>query len=239
MVGDSEKVVAIIPARAGSKGIVNKNVIDINGKPLVAYSIEHALKCPEIDRVIVSTDGEHIAEVAREYGAEVPFMRPKELAEDHVLDWPVFEHALKWLEENEGYRAEYVVHLRPTAPYRKDGWLSSCLNDLVRHPDAHSIRSVSLVNQHPYRVFSIDDEGYLDPVMKHEHPEPYLLRRQDLPDNFYYNCVIDITRRSTIFDLKSMTGSKMLPFIIPQDDVIDLDTPLDLEILNKVFIDKL
>lgn len=233
------KTIAIIPARAGSKGIKNKNVLNIGGKPLIAYSIEHALKCPSVGRVIVSTDSEDIARIAKDYGADVPFIRPTDLAEDHVLDLPVFVHALDYLKEAEGYQPEIVVHLRPTAPYRKTEWTEDCIRILAENPEAQSVRSVSLVNQHPYRVFEIDAGGYLVPVMKDRHPEPYLLRRQDLPDNYYYNCVIDVTRYSTICDSGSMTGNRMLPYIIPQDDVIDLDTPLDLEILEKVFIHKL
>jgi CMP-N-acetylneuraminic acid synthetase len=94
---------------------------------------------------------------------------------------------------------------------------------------ADSVRSVSLVHQHPYRMFRIQADGFLDPIMLHEHPEPYLLRRQDLPPMYYYNCVIDVTWRRTILDKKSMTGSRILPFEMNADDVLDIDTPRDLE----------
>ena len=190
-------VVAIIPARGGSKGIKRKNLVPIAGKPLVAHSIRHALDATLIDRVIVSTEDSEIAEASRAAGAEVPFMRPDDLAGDQVLDLPVFEHALRWLEEH-GDVPEIIVHLRPTAPYRKQGWIDEAIALLREHPTADSVRSVSRVDQHPWRVFEIAEDGFLDPLMKAKHPQPYLLRRQDLPPLYYYNCVIDVTRRSTI-----------------------------------------
>ena len=227
--------VSIIPARGGSKGIPRKNIIDFNGKPLIAHSIEHALNANLGGRVIVSTDDEEIAEISRSFGAEVPFIRPKELAEDHVLDLPVFVHALKWLKDEEGFDPEIVIHLRPTAPYRKPEWIDEAVKLLLEHPEADSVRSVSEPDKHPYRIFELDSHGFLDPIMKHRHPEPYLLRRQDLPKMFYYNCVIDITRPQTIFEKASMTGDRLFPYIMNPDDVIDIDSPRDLEIAKALF----
>lgn len=227
-------VLAIIPARGGSKGIRRKNLVPIAGRPLVVHSVAHALAASLITRVIVSTDDPEIAAVARAAGAEVPFMRPAPLAEDHVLDLPVFVHALEWLDQHEQYRPEIVVHLRPTTPYRRPEWIDAAIAELTSHPDADSVRSVSRVDQHPYRVFKIGADGYLDPLMKHEHSQPYLLRRQDLPPLYYYNCVIDVTRRSTILDKQSMTGDRILPWVMKSDDVIDIDTPRDLEFARFV-----
>lgn len=231
-------IIAIIPARGGSKGIKLKNLVDVNGYPLIYYSIKHALDCKLIDRVIVSTDHPGIAEVSKKFGAEVPFMRPIELAEDHVLDFPVFEHTLRQLETDEKYFADIIVHLRPTAPYRKTEWLTKSIQNLIESEEADSIRSVSPVRQHPYRMFEIKD-GFLSPLMKDQHPEPYLLRRQDLPSLFYYNCVIDVTKRRTLMEKRSMTGTKILPFLMSDEDTVDVDTPLDLEIVRHVFKDKL
>jgi N-acylneuraminate cytidylyltransferase len=221
-------VVAIIPARGGSKGINRKNLVPLAGMPLVAHSIKHALEARTVERVIVSTEDAEIADVARAHGAEVPFLRPMELAEDHVLDLPVFEHALHWLEEHEGYRPETVVHLRPTAPVRKEGWIDAAVEQLIANPRADALRSVSLVEQHPWRVFKLGEDLMLDPLMKAEHPQPYLLRRQDLPPLYYYNCVIDVTRRSTILDKQSMTGDHLQGWVMDPNDVLDIDTPKDL-----------
>ena len=228
------KILTIIPARGGSKGIRLKNLSKIYGKPLVAYSIEHSLASKLINRTIVSTDNEEIAKVSEEYGAEIPIFRSKELAGDDVLDFPVFEHMLTYLKKEENYEPEIVVHLRPTSPYREPKWIDSAINLLVENPSADSVRSVSEPSQHPYRVFEIKNK-YLHPLMNERHPEPYLLRRQDLPKMYYYNCVIDVTKPSTIFNKKSMTGDKMLPYIMKRDDSIDIDTPMDLE-FAKVFL---
>jgi N-acylneuraminate cytidylyltransferase len=228
------KILTIIPARGGSKGIRLKNLSKIYGKPLVAYSIEHSLASKLINRTIVSTDNEEIAKVSEEYGAEIPIFRSKELAGDDILDFPVFEHMLTYLKKEENYEPEIVVHLRPTSPYREPKWIDSAINLLVENPSADSVRSVSEPSQHPYRVFEIKNK-YLHPLMNERHPEPYLLRRQDLPKMYYYNCVIDVTKPSTIFNKKSMTGDKMLPYIMKREDSIDIDTPMDLE-FAKVFL---
>jgi CMP-N,N'-diacetyllegionaminic acid synthase len=225
-----KQVLAIIPARGGSKGIKRKNLVRILGKPLVVHSIEHALASECITRTIVSTEDHEIADVSRAAGAEVPFMRPDNLAGDTVLDLPVFQHVLEELREREGYTPDLIVHLRPTAPLRKHSWIDIAVGLLSANPEANSVRSVSMPAQHPYRVFRIDGRGYLDPIMKHEHPTPFLLRRQDLPPMYYYNCVIDVTRPSTIEKMQSTTGDNILPFIMNANEVIDVDSPQDLAI---------
>ena len=235
---DFHEVLAIIPARGGSKGIPRKNLVKINDIPLIGYSIEHAGKSQTITRTVVSTEDPEIKAVALSFGAEV-IDRPMELAEDHVLDLPVFEQVLQYLSEHEGYKPDLIVHLRPTSPYRQPEWIDEAVELLISHPDADAVRSVSVPEKHPYRMFYICEDGYLDPIMKHEHPMPYLLRRQDLPDVFYYNCVIDVTRPETIKFKASMTGDKILPFIMNPSDVFDLDTPQDLQMIKDFLRNKL
>ncbi len=232
------EVLAIIPARGGSKGIKRKNLIDFRGKPLIVHSIEHALNSKSITRVIVSTEDAEIKSVALSAGAQVPFDRPAELAADHVLDIPVFQHALKWLKDNENYEPQIVVHLRPTTPYRKPHWIDEAVELMENNPQADSVRSVSEPEKHPYRMFSIDNQGWLNPIMKHEHPVPYLLRRQDLPPVYYYNCVIDVTKPQTIFGKDSMTGDKILPYIMNPDDVMDIDSLRDLKLAEFLLREK-
>lgn len=224
------QVLAIIPARGGSIGIPRKNLAVLRGQPLIAHSIAHALAARSVNRTLVSTDDEEIRRVAMECGAEAPFSRPAELAGDHVLDLPVFEHALRFLQEREGYQPDLVVHLRPTAPLRKAGWVDEAVRLLSDIPDADSLRSVSAPAAHPYRIFRIGPDGYLDPIMSHEHPLPFLLRRQELPPMYYYNCVIDVTRPSTVFGKHSMTGDRILPFVMDPNEVFDIDSVRDLEI---------
>jgi len=223
-------IVAIIPARGGSKSIPRKNLALLNGKPLVAHSIEHALQAASVTRVIVSTEDDEIAVTAERFGAEVPFRRPAALAADDILDLPVFLHALDWLETERGDTPDLLVHLRPTAPHRPPGSIDAAVQALQRCPEADSVRSVSPIIQHPYRAFIIGADGFLDPIMKHEHPVPHLLRRQDLPPVHYYNCVIDVTRPRTLREKKSMTGDKILPYLMDVDEVFDIDSPRDLEI---------
>lgn len=231
----NRSTLAIIPARGGSKGIPRKNLTPYLGRPLVAHSISHGLAAMTVQRVVVSTDDDEIAAVARAAGAEVPFMRPAELAGDEVLDWPVFHHVLTELDRREGYRPDLVVHLRPTTPHREPAWIDEAVELLWSRPEADSVRSVSPPDQHPYRIFRIDEHGMLEPVMKHEHPTPYLLRRQDLPTMYHYNCVLDVTRASTIEKLRSMTGAAMLPYVMRRDDVVDIDAPRDLVIAEALF----
>jgi N-acylneuraminate cytidylyltransferase len=197
----------------------------------------HAQAARSVTRVVVSTEDEEIAGVARALGADVPFLRPRELAEDDVLDLPVFAHVLSVLAERERYRPDVVVHLRPTAPYRRAEWIDQAVQALVARADATSLRSVSPPVAHPYRMFTIDSEGLLDPLMKHVHPEPYLLRRQDLPPVWHYNCVLDVTRPATI-EGGSMTGARILPFPMSAEDVVDIDTPRDLAIARHLFGDE-
>jgi CMP-N,N'-diacetyllegionaminic acid synthase len=234
----NQSVLALIPARGGSKGILRKNLRKVGDHSLVGWSCKHAMESQYIDRCIVSSDDMEIINEAKHYNAETPFIRPLSLAQDHILDLPVFEHALTWLKTNENWRPEIVVHLRPTTPYRQAVWIDQMIEILVTRPCADAIRSVSLVSQHPYRVNEIDEEGYLVPIMKHRHPNPSLLRRQDHPPMYFYNCVIDVSYTRTIIDKKSMTGSKLLPWVMPQDDVIDIDSKSDLDFARYFFSQK-
>ena len=222
-------VLAVIPARGGSKGIPGKHLRRIAGRSLVEWSIAHALEAPSVDRVIVTTDSEEIRAQALAAGAEAPFLRPAELAGDDILDQPVFEHTLRWLETEEGGMPETLVHLRPTSPFRRPGWIDAAVAVLHGTPEADAVRSVSEVTQHPYRVFEIDEAGMLLPIMLHRHENPPLLRRQELPPMYYYNCVIDVTRAATVLEKQSMTGDRLAPWIMSADEVIDIDNYRDIE----------
>ena len=164
------------------------------------------------------------------------FLRPAYLAEDDILDKPVFDSVLKKLEKD-GYFPEIIVHLRPTSPHREISWIDEAIQLLIDNPEADSVRSVSPPEQHPYRVFRINNDGYLDPIMRNDHPKPYDLRRQELPPLYYYNCVLDVTRYVTIHDKKSMTGDRILPYIMDENDVIDIDTFRDLQIAKILYED--
>ena len=169
------EVLALIPARSGSKSIPDKNIGRVAGKPLLAYSIEHVLAAPSITRTIVSTDSE-----ARQYEAEVPFLRPAEFAQDLSTDLEVFTHALRWLAEHEGYRPDLCVHLRPTYPVRKIEDIEAVVQILVDHPELHSVRSVAPAPDPPMKMWFRDEDGRLSPVVEagprdaHSLPPTYL-----------------------------------------------------------------
>ena len=154
-------VLAIIPARSGSKSVKDKNIRLMDGKPMHAYSIEHAQKAQCIDRIIVSTDSEEYAAIARQYGAETPFLRPAEYATDTALDYDVFLHVLTYLEREEGYIPELVVQLRPTYPIRRICDIENMVNYLRNHPEIDSMRCVAPAKEVAYKMWHMDDQGLL------------------------------------------------------------------------------
>src|ERR1051325_3787925 len=152
------EVLALITARGGSKGIPRKNIRSFAGYPLIAWSIAAAKQSSCVTRLIASTDDPEIAAVAREYGAETPFLRPAELAQDNTTDLPVFEHALQWLEENESYQPEIVMQLRPTSPIRPKTCVDKSAEILMKHEDADCVRGVVPAGQNPHKMWRFAGE---------------------------------------------------------------------------------
>jgi YrbI family 3-deoxy-D-manno-octulosonate 8-phosphate phosphatase len=221
------EVLAIIPARGGSKSIPRKNIRPFAGHPLLAYSIAAGLKAERVTRVIVSTDDEEIAGVSRAYGAEVPFLRPAELAGDSTPDFPVFKQALDWLGEHEGYSPEVVVQLRPTSPLRPVDCVDRAVALLLEHPQADSVRGVVPSGQNPYKMWQVLEDGRMKALMGHEFDEPYNMPRQDLPQTYWQTGHIDAVRTSTILIKGSMSGEVVLPLFIDPEYTVDIDTDRD------------
>lgn len=217
-------VLAIIPARSGSKSVKDKNIRIMNGKPMLAYSIEHALQSKKIDRVIVSTDSPHYQEIAKEYGAEAPFLRPAEIAQDLSLDIEVFQHTLRWLQENEGYQADICVHLRPTHPIRDPEDIDKMISILENNPELSAVRSVSPAKETPYKMWLFPDEtsDLMQPLASCSVPEAYNAPRQQLPKAYMQNACIDVIRSDTIMNKNSMTGNKIAGYKMDYD--FDVDT---------------
>lgn len=230
------EVLAIIPARGGSKGIPRKNIRPFAGYPLIAWSIAAARQAQSVTRLIVSTDDAEIAAVAREYGAEVPFLRPAELAQDQTPDWPVFEHALRWLAEHEGYRPEIVVQLRPTSPIRPPWCVDEAVRILAEHEDADCVRGVVPAGQNPFKMWRIDPEsGRMLPLLSLPGvDEPYNAPRQILPPVFWQTGHIDAIRVRTILEKRSMTGEVIYPLLLDARYTVDIDTPADWERYEQV-----
>jgi N-acylneuraminate cytidylyltransferase len=214
----------MIPARGGSKGIPRKNLLPLNGKPLLAYSIEQALASRLITRAVVSTDDPEIAEVARAFGAEVPFMRPSGLAQDHSTDLDVFRHALATLRDRDGYHCEAVVHLRPTGPVRRVSRIDEAISLFMAHPQADALRSVTTPAHTPYKMWSIAGD-YLEPLLSIDNVrEPYCMPRQSLPPVYWQNGYIDIVRPRVILEDALMCGRRIVPFLM-HEPVLELDYP--------------
>jgi CMP-N,N'-diacetyllegionaminic acid synthase len=227
------EVLALITARGGSKGIPRKNIIPFLGKPLINWSIYDASHAESVSRVVVTTDDSEIANVARAAGAEVPFLRPPELADDDTLDLPVFQHALTWLKNNEQYSPDLVIHLRPTTPLRSVGLIEAGVDLLANDRDADSVRAVCLPANNPYKMWRLKN-GEISPLIQSEIPEAYNQPRQKLPVSYWQTGTLDITRPSTIFEKNSMTGDKILPLIIDRGLAIDIDDELSLEQAERV-----
>jgi N-acylneuraminate cytidylyltransferase len=220
-------VLAIIPARGGSKSIPRKNIRLFANYPLIAYSISAGLSAESINRVIVSTDDKEIADISLKYGAEIPFLRPAELAQDDTPDLPVFQHALEWLENHEQYTPDIVVQLRPTSPLRRTQHIDSALLRLLEHPEADAVRTVCIPFQNPFKMWRIDSNGFMQTIMDIGVPEPYNLPRQSLPEIFWQTGYVDAVWTDTIRTKHSMTGERILPLIIGADEWIDIDSPDD------------
>jgi N-acylneuraminate cytidylyltransferase len=213
------EVLALIPARGGSKGLPRKNVLLLAGKPLIVYSIETALASALITRTVVSTDDDEIAAIARDAGAEVPFLRPAALAQDDSTDLEAFRHALQALQ---GYEPELVVHLRPTNPLRRPERVDEAIVAMLADAQADSLRSVSWPKQTPYKMWRIE-RGYLRPLLEvpgvsDAHSRP----RQGLPEVWWQNGYVDVVRPRTVLELGSMTGERVLPFVV-QDPFVEID----------------
>ena len=221
------EVLALIPARGGSKSIPRKNIRSFAGHPLIAYSIAAGLAAESVTRLLVSTDDEEIAAIARKYGAETPFLRPAELSQDNTPDLPVFQHALQWLEENEGYRPEILVQLRPTSPLRRVWHIDQSIYLLLAHPEADAIRTVCEPFQNPFKMWQIDPEGFMQPLIHTEYQEAYNMPRQLLPVVYWQTGYVDAAWRDTIIEKASMTGERILPLVIPPNDWIDIDSADD------------
>lgn len=216
-----KKILAVIPARSGSKSVKHKNIRLIDGKPMIAYSIEHAQKSKYINRIIVSTDSEKYAEIARKYGAETPFIRPEEYATDTALDIEVFEHALQYLKDVEKYEADIVVQLRPTYPIRNVADIDAMIELMLADDTVDSVRSVSPAKEVAHKMWYMDENQKMTPILQ-DIPEAYNMPRQQLPRILYQNANIDVIRPRVILEQHSMSGNKIVGYEMKEN--FDIDT---------------
>lgn len=220
------KILAFIPARSGSRRIPKKNIKLLKGKPLIAYTIEAAKKSKYIHRIVVSTDSKEIADIAKQFDAEVPFLRPGSISKADSTEMEFFNHALDWFVKNENYIPDLIVLLYPTSPFRKPESIDKAIEKMLKHPEADSLRSVRLCSEHPYKMWVIED-GYLKPFVKTEDPNIHTLSYHLFPTVYIQNANIYITKPSTIKNKKSPTGDIIIPFIMYEIESIDINNKHD------------
>ena len=235
--------VALIPARSGSKEVKNKNILKVNGFPLLAFSIRAALLAKGIDRVVVSTDSRSYKKIALEFGAEVPFLRPKNISGDRSVDYDFIKHALDWFATEEGKAPHYIVHLRPTTPLRDPRLISKAIKEFEYNNRATALRSVQVMPESAYKCFHVKNQylkcvGTWSPDLDHAN-EP----RQSFSKTYQANGYVDILKTSYILKHKKLHGNRVMAFATPP--VREIDTKedfkqLEYEILqNQNLIDKL
>lgn len=217
-------ILAIIPARAGSKGIKDKNIINLNGKPLIAHSIEAGLKSKYIDKVVVTTDGEEIAKVARKYGAEVPFMRPDYLSSDTAKTIDAVMHCIDEMKKL-GEEYDYMVLLQPTQPLRQSWHIDEAI-ELILEKNEEALVSVSKVKDHPILMRTIDSNGYAINLLEGSSTK----RRQDFQDFYKVNGAIYINKINENLNNETSLNDNKLVYIMDEKYDVDIDEMLDLKI---------
>ena len=231
MIKTNNNIIAIIPARAGSKSIKDKNIADLNGYPLLAYSILAAKRSEAIGSVIVSTDSAEYAAIARSFGAEVPFLRPKEHALDESTDQGFFDHAIEWYESHGKQLPEYWLHLRPTTPLRDPGVLDDAISQFAASPQSSSLRSVHLAPESPFKWFKKKSDGFLQSLASNtvsisDANKP----KEEFEDVYIPNGYVDIVRTKCIKDGVSIHGENIMGFVT--EVVTEVDSPEELNYLR-------
>jgi CMP-N,N'-diacetyllegionaminic acid synthase len=224
---------AVIPARSGSKGITDKNVAQISGHPLIAWTIKAADESACLDRIVVTTDSDEIATIARDYGAETPFLRPAELAHDDTPGIVPILHAVRWLDDH-GYRPEYVMGLQPTSPLRVGEDIRAAVN-LLLQKEGDSLVSVTPAIHHPYWMKIIDAGGYLHDFISTTQP---VTSRQDLPVVYALNGAIYAARRTLLLEQESWYVGGTLAYVMPPERSLDIDAPWDLYLAELLLRDR-
>ncbi|MDP3800090.1 MAG: acylneuraminate cytidylyltransferase family protein [bacterium] len=235
-ISNGVKILGVITARGGSKGIPRKNIKELNGKPLIAYTIEAAQKSGIFDRIVLSTDDLEIAEVAKKYGCEVPFMRPNELAQDGTPHLPVMQHAVSWLKEKENYNPDLVAILQPTAPLRQFWHIKEAFDLLVKK-EADSVVAVTEIPGHhsPYWAVVMDESG-LGKLFTGDHIRNRIPRRQSLPKKTYSHCgALYLFKTGLIFDKDNPNfyGDKVAIYPIEEKYCANIDLPDDWEMAER------
>ncbi|MEM9823293.1 MAG: acylneuraminate cytidylyltransferase family protein [Bacteroidota bacterium] len=223
------KILAIIPARGGSKGVPRKNIVPLNGKPMIYYTIKVAQECKLLDRVILTSEDAEIIETAKALGLEVPFVRPTHLAEDHVAERPVLQHAVNALMEKESYDPDFIVCLKPNIPFRSTEDITNAITKW-QALSSDSVRTVTTAEgvHHPYWMFTKDEQGMATPLIEDKTIDQYY-QRQLLPPVYSLNGAVDGIQTDILMRHKKYYGDRMALLEIPKSRAIDIDTLDDLD----------
>jgi CMP-N,N'-diacetyllegionaminic acid synthase len=225
------RVLGIIPARGGSKGLPRKNVIPLAGKPLLAYTIEAARGSRRLTRTILSSEDQEIRTVARRLGVGVPFVRPAELATDDASSVGVVMHALRWVEHDEAERYDFVCLLQPTSPLRTSADIDTAI-DILEHSDADAIVSLTRVEEpHPVKMMVVNDDHVIQPLFPDQWRET--VRRQELQPVFYLNGAVYCVRRAVLLQ-HSLWGHKTLAYVMPAERSVNIDSILDVRLAESL-----
>ncbi len=220
------KILAIIPARSGSKSIKNKNIKKINNIPLIGYSINTAKKSKLIDRIIVSTDSKKIKKIALKFKAEVPFLRPKKIAKDNSKDTEYLAHAIEYLKDKENYSPSMIAILRPTLPFRNPKIVDRIIKYFIKK-NADSLKSVTIAKETPFKMWEISNKFYIKPLFGWKKLKLTNTPRQLLRKVYWQNGYLDITTPQTIKKYRNELGKKIIFYKI-NFQTIDIDYKHDL-----------
>ena len=230
----SDEIIAIVPARSGSKSVSNKNIKMFAGKPLMAHSINQARESGLVSRVLLSTDSEEYAKIGRQFGAYVPFLRPANISGDQSTDLECFTHALNWLLENEGKVPKIIIHLRPTCPNRTSSDITQGVQLLQSHPEWDSLRSVVRSPETPFKMWFRQENGELSPVVECKLKEAHSSPRQFLPSTYLPNGNVDVIRSRTILEMGLIAGKRVGSMLM--SELHDIDTHEQFTEAEKCFI---
>jgi len=227
-----QKILAVIPARGGSKGVPRKNIRLVGGKPLIAYSIEAALAVKDLfHRIIVSTDDDEIIQIAREYGADVPFKRPEDLGSDKMPMVPVLKHAVEFIEQQDQVKLDWVFLLQPTAPLRSGEDIRAAIDLAVNGTSDSVISVVQVFAVHPILMKKIEGDRLLPFCIEEKEGT----RRQDYrPEAFMRNGAIYLTKRDVIVEQGSIWGQEICPYVMPEERSLNIDSEYDLRLVDLV-----
>lgn len=231
------KVMGIVGIRSGSKGVPDKNIKPLAGKPLVGWILETARRSRHIDRLVVSTDSEAYAQVARQFGADVPYLRPAALASDSAPEFEYVKHMVEWLRDHESYQPDIVVRMMATVPFQATEDLDAVIEILLADPAAHSAVVIAEARQHPQKALKLVDDGAggkkLVTFLTESGREVTPLGRQRY-EKAYFRANVIACRTATIFDTASLTGDLVRYHIIPQERAIDIDSPTDFFVIEQL-----